>query len=273
MKRQILLWILALIITLSSAVFQRMTGPTYPVKGEKYFEGNKIVYRLDRSHEGNDNHKIRIEVQDKSITGYLVFNRFKSNDTITSVLMERNGNELIAELPGQPAAGKIQYYIKLTKDLSFINIPEKPLIIRFKGYVPGWILLLHIIIIFAAMLFSTRSGLEVIGKNCKPKNYVIWTVILFVIGGIILGPIVQKYAFGDYWTGFPLGTDLTDTKTIIGLLGWVIALFVVLKGKPPRLWVLGAAILMLVIYLIPHSLLGSEIDYTKSGTKIETPIR
>lgn len=29
------------------------------------------------------------------------------------------------------------------------------------------------------------------------------------LGGMILGPIVQKYAFGEYWTGFPFGGDLT----------------------------------------------------------------
>jgi hypothetical protein len=273
MGKQIIFWIIAFIITAGSAVYQRMTGPTYPLKGERSFEGNKIVFKFERSHEGSYDHTVSLEVPDKSISGFLVYRRFKSNDTLIEVPMRREGNILSAEFPGQPPAGKIQYYVKLTKGLSFIDIPEEPVVLRFKGMVPIWVLIPHIIIIFAAMLFSTRSGLEVIGKNPKPKNYVLWTFILLVLGGFILGPIIQKFAFGEFWTGFPFGTDLTDNKTTIGLLGWLIALIATRKGKPARAWVLGAAILMLVIYLIPHSLLGSEVDYTKVEKKIEVPLR
>ena len=41
------------------------------------------------------------------------------------------------------------------------------------------------------------------------------------------------------------------------------ALFKNRGGRDGRGWILFAAIVMLVIYLIPHSLLGSELDYTK----------
>jgi hypothetical protein len=35
------------------------------------------------------------------------------------------------------------------------------------------------------------------------------------------------------------------------------------KSAHPNRWAIGASILMLAIYLIPHSTLGSEIDYKK----------
>jgi hypothetical protein len=74
---------------------------------------------------------------------------------------------------------------------------------------------------------------------------------------------VQKFAFGSLWTGFPFGYDLTDNKTLIAFIGWVIALIAGRKGKPARGWVLAAAILLLIVFLIPHSLLGSELDYSE----------
>jgi hypothetical protein len=84
------------------------------------------------------------------------------------------------------------------------------------------------------------------------------------IGGLILGPIVQQYAFGAFWTGWPFGHDLTDNKTIIAFIFWAIALFQVMKKKPKAgIWVIVATIVMLAVYLIPHSVLGSEIDYTQ----------
>jgi len=65
------------------------------------------------------------------------------------------------------------------------------------------------------------------------------------------------------WSGFPLGHDLTDNKTLVAMIGWLIALFMMRRGKPARGWVLAASILLLVVFLIPHSLLGSELDYSK----------
>ena len=75
---------------------------------------------------------------------------------------------------------------------------------------------------------------------------------------------MQKYAFGKFWTGFPLGFDLTDNKTLIALVVWLIALLGNLKKERPSL-ALGAAIVMLVVYAIPHSLFGSELDYSSGN--------
>jgi hypothetical protein len=35
------------------------------------------------------------------------------------------------------------------------------------------------------------------------------------------------------------------------------------KGKSARGWILAAALLMFIVFLIPHSVLGSELAYTK----------
>jgi len=81
------------------------------------------------------------------------------------------------------------------------------------------------------------------------------------IGGMILGPIVQLYAFGDLWTGWPFGGDWTDNKTLFAFVFWVIAFFVLRKNRSNRLWPIIAFVALLAIYLIPHSMGGSELDY------------
>jgi len=40
-KRRITLWIIGLLITLIAAVYQKMTGPTYPKKAEITLNGNE----------------------------------------------------------------------------------------------------------------------------------------------------------------------------------------------------------------------------------------
>jgi hypothetical protein len=127
------------------------------------------------------------------------------------------------------------------------------------------------------MLLSTRTGLEYFsakggyasgvneGKKFKPLT--ILTFIFVIIGGFILGPIIQYYAFGAFWTGFPFGHDLTDNKILVGFIGWLLALVAIYKFKNPKRWIVFASILMFIIFLIPHSLLGSELDYNELDAK------
>jgi hypothetical protein len=145
-------------------------------------------------------------------------------------------------------------------------------VIRFKGDVPIFIIIPHVILIFMAMLFSTRTGLEFFNKEPNYKKLAYWTFGLLILGGMIFGPIMQKYAFGEFWTGIPFGIDLTDNKTLIAVIGWIIALVAIKKSANPKRWVIFASILMFIVYLIPHSVLGSELDYNemdKQKNKIE----
>ncbi|MEN6312054.1 MAG: hypothetical protein ABFD80_11010, partial [Acidobacteriota bacterium] len=65
-----------------------------------------------------------------------------------------------------------------------------------------------------------------------------------------------------FWSGFPFGTDLTDNKTAISFLFWIAALAAGRKGKPARAAVLAASVMTLAVFLVPHSLFGSELKYT-----------
>jgi hypothetical protein len=48
---------------------------------------------------------------------------------------------------------------------------------------------------------------------------------------------------------------------LIAFLGWIAAVFAVEKNRQNKIWVLMAAIIMLGVYAIPHSLFGSELKY------------
>ena len=74
---------------------------------------------------------------------------------------------------------------------------------------------------------------------------------------------MQWYAFGEFWTGFPVGHDLTDNKTLIAVVAWIIALVAIRRSPAQaRWWVLSAAVVTFVTFVIPHSVLGTELDYS-----------
>ena len=262
--KKVALWILAFLITATTAVYQRRTGPTYPINGKTTISETQIRYELLRTHETGKDCPVQIEVQNPEIKGTVLYRRHKTSDPWSYIPMERQENMLVGALPHQPAAGKLQYRVVLSYQGEETSLTgEEPVIIRFKGEVPIWILIPHVIVMFMAMLFSARAGIEALRPKSNPRKLAIWTTATLFVGGFILGPIVQKFAFDALWTGFPFGYDLTDNKTLIAFIGWVIALIAGRKGKPARGWVLAAAVLLLIVFLIPHSVLGSELDYSE----------
>jgi hypothetical protein len=263
MTKPLALWTIAFIVTAASAVYQRMTGPTYPVTERFSLNGKDLTARLARSHGGETNFPLVLETGDPGVHGVVEWKRYKTDDGWTAVPLVNTNGTLRAELPHQPPAGKLDYRISVQDAQHTVMLPSSgSVVIRFKGDVPLFVLIIHVIVIFGAMLLSTRAGIEVFAPKPKFPAYAWWTAGFLFVGGMILGPIVQKYAFDAYWTGWPLGTDLTDNKTAAALIAWIMAAVAVRRSKHPGRWVVGAALVTLAVFLIPHSLLGSELQYS-----------
>lgn len=260
--RSIFLWFVAVLVTLSAARYQRATGPTHPARGKFSIGQTSYQYHLIRSHGGDSDAPITVTMPDPDVTGFLIYKRYHVEEDWTTVPLTRTGDKLQAFLPHQPPAGKLEYFIRLQKGAETVIFPQdRVLVIRFKGAVPIFVLLPHILLMFTAMLVSTRAGLEALTKKGHPRKYALWAAGILFVGGMVMGPIVQKYAFGAFWTGAPFGWDLTDNKTLIAIIGWIIAVIAGRKGKPARLYVIGAAVLLLLVFSIPHSMMGSELNY------------
>ena len=103
--------------------------------------------------------------------------------------------------------------------------PERPAITRFKGAVSAAILSPHIAAMFTGMLVANAAGLLALRGEKRLFRISLVVIALLSIGGLFLGPLVQKAAFGAYWTGWPFGSDLTDNKTAVAVLAWVVAAF------------------------------------------------
>ena len=280
-----LYWILAIVITLSAAYYQRKTGPTYPKQLDVNINGTEYGLRMVRSIEIGSGEAVKLSIEDTTVSAKLYYKRFKTNDEYTAVdfkyesrpidswlmnkvfnITEQSG--FFAVLPEQPAAGKLQYYFEIN-DNNGINryFKDKPVVIRYKGAVPSLYLTPHILLMFVAMLLSTLAGLMAFGKHKSYKKYGNITLVFLLLGGMVLGPVVQYFAFGAAWTGIPFGWDLTDNKTLIAVVFWIWAVVANRKKDRPGLTIL-AAVMLLLVYSIPHSMFGSELDYS-SGEVVQ----
>jgi len=259
--KKFLIFSLALTITLAAAVYQRLTGPTHPKRVSYLIDSVEYKSKLIRSGESDKDTRITLHLPLNAIAT-LHYKRFKVNEEFTSIpFFAVDENKQEAYLPKMPAAAKLEYFIEIVNgaNTKFL-FKENPITIRYKDPVPTWVLIPHILFMFLAMLFSNLTGLQAAFSIPSYKRNITLSLALLFIGGLILGPIVQKYAFGAYWTGFPFGYDLTDNKTLIAFSAWLIAYIVNRKNNRPAMVIL-AAVVTIIIFSIPHSLFGSELDY------------
>ncbi|MDD2197507.1 MAG: hypothetical protein PHW91_10025 [Bacteroidales bacterium] len=264
MKRTVWFWLIAIVITLASVVFQRQSGPTYPKKIDFNVDTVTATLKLPRSSEVGSQLQIAIPILPWEYTAKLHHRPYPSNsDWTVEPSFWPEEDKFVSYLPEvNQKAAKLEYFIEIEHFTSdeVVKLPEEPVVIRYKGSVPAWALIPHIIFIFIALIFSSLSGVMAAFSYDKYRFWSLVTLILIFIGGLVFGPIVQKFAFDHFWTGFPLGKDLTDNKTLIMFVIWLIAILVNWKRSVPMVTVL-AAIFTLIIYCIPHSLRGSEFSY------------
>lgn len=175
-------------------------------------------------------------------------------------------------LPVLEKGKKWFYHIDLLKNGSIVGkFPARgDQFIKFKGHVPVYILVPHIFCMFATVflgLMTVFTAFDVVkgkGEIRKSVNYLLWTTVFVFIGGFPLGYLVAYIAFGQGWSGIPIGWDITDNKTVILFLAWLITLILARKGiKEAKIAIsnktyfaltIASLVVSIIIFMIPHSI-------------------
>lgn len=279
-RRDVLLWALAGIATVLCFTYQDQTGPTQPLSGSFDTAHGTVDYHFLRSETiGTDLRVMLLDPVPEDVSGTVRYRRYRSDDDWTTVPMEpmsflfsRRGTT--EEITGigvalpylEERAGKYEYLVFVDDGIGeAVSVTgDDPIYARYKAPVPSWALVLHVGAIFLAMTIAIRTLLEALVDG-RYKRLLWATIVSLLLGGFVLGPLVQWYAFGVWWSGVPFGYDWTDNKVLVELAFWLLALFLNRGDRRNRGSVILAGIMTLIVYFIPHSLFGSEYDY-RTGT-------
>lgn len=274
--KKTLVWIVAIALTIGAAIYQRKTGPTYERIEKVTVLDSLYEIELKRSNGPRDL-RVKLPFGGEQVSATLYYKKYRLDDPwvavpfemkeikyhswfMTKVLKYQDETAYVASLPVQPPAGKLEYFLEIQEGDKIIHVAKNdPVVVRFKDDVPASVLIPHVILMFLSMLFASVAGIYAIFKIERYKRMTKWTFWILLFGGFLFGPWVQWHAFGDWWTGIPFGWDLTDNKTLFAFIFWVAAFFGNRKKSRPGLVIL-AAVMTLVIFSIPHSLFGSELD-------------
>ncbi|MGC9070460.1 MAG: hypothetical protein ACP5IO_04025 [Elusimicrobiales bacterium] len=241
--------LVSLILTLLLTVFQRITGPTYPVKGDLDYNGRNVRYKLPRSCTIKKSECIAY-IYKNDVNAYISWKRLGVDEEFKKIYFKSDGNKSIVIIPDDfMPASKIEYDFYV--DGKKINLNK--IVLRFKNEVRRWILISHIFFMFLSLVICFYLFLEVVFEK-KFSSKVFWANYLSMfIGGFVLGALLQKEAFGIFWSGFPFGSDVTDNKVLVSFIFWSYAAYRLLKGFESRKAILISFFITILTYLIPHS--------------------
>jgi hypothetical protein len=198
-------------------------------------------------------------------------------------LKEGENDVFVASIPYHKKGTQAWYYIeaqkqsketKLTVSLPDKNSPNlKPILLKFEGNVPPYIIVSHVFCNFAAIFFSVLAIFSAVdlkrGKSTLKKSvlFSLLTFIFLFTGFLLVGSALNYFAFGVMWEAFPFGSDITDNKSQIILLFWAVTLFLIkgtIFGKNPSknlvsektysTMVIISFVVTVIMYLIPHSI-------------------
>jgi hypothetical protein len=143
---------------------------------------------------------------------------------------------------------------------------------RFEGPRSTPLLIAHILCMFGSFLLMVMVILTAFEdmKNQAVRirlgKQTLWATIILFLGTFPIGIWLEYQVYATYWTGIPLGRDITDSKALVIFIYWLVVLYL-LKGSAlsgdPRKDVIGSTaarwvavvgvVLSLALYLIPHS--------------------
>ena len=206
----ILLWFLAVLISGFYVIYEN--DPYDPLVGKEAFSsGVTVEYEMIRSKVIGLDLTIAVDTA-KNVSGTVKYRRVSSTDDWAETPMEYRSVQigghgsskeevmmLAASLPSlDKMAGKYAYLINLDLNGESLIIDDgkgNPIVTRYRGSVPAWVLIPHIFFIMLSMIFGIRAAFEALRKNGNAV-WLMWsTIITLLLCGFIFGPLMQLYAF------------------------------------------------------------------------------
>ena len=276
--------LLALVLTLVLLFIARKLAMVQPRGLEVQSEGYNISHLNPGKAPENQALNVELKITPALSTGHkallsFIYGNGEAEWSMAEMALNADTADMFtAAINGQPKGVRLLYHFEIQESLGSVvaslGSEQNPLRLRFEGSIHAHIIVPHIFFMFAGAFFAllslfgavqllkNKAGVDAVAKK------VAWTTLFVFIGGFPLGILLTRRSLGGLgWGGFPLGNDMTDTKTLVIFLFWLMLLILgkvsvfqknaeknlVKPATYGRLTLIGF-ILFLGLYLIPHSI-------------------
>lgn len=277
MRKRVLAGIL---ITLLIFVVARRISKNRPTELEMSLGDIQITHSTVYEHVGPGQPEILLSVIPPVEIDAEVRYRAPGTEEFETVGMsEISKGTWSARLPARDKGGRLEYGLRISSEktaeggTATSSSEVGYYLIKFKGEVSVTIIILHVLCMFAAFFFIIEAllGAFAILFKGEEREFVVaqsrWVLLFTFLGGWPLGFALNWQTYGVLWEGFPFGYDITDNKTQLIAIFWIIIAALSWKSFACRrtgrdlagagvyaVAVIIASILSLGLYLVPHSL-------------------
>lgn len=264
MKKNIILWLGALIVTFLAGYLHNAAGPYYPVSGTIGIEGRQVTFKFDKIYRGNDSYKviIRSDVIDvkafllwKDVTEYPFIKGIQKPETSDwhREIITDSGAMIMGKIPVHKPESHAKYQVELNYGGKEYFLPEdKPVEIKFLGFVNPSVMNIFYFIIFGGLILAVRTGVETFNDNKRIGMYTIFTLIFFFLYTICLVPLKRTYELNAINHFVPPVSSLITYQSITLLILWITGLILFFNFKGNKIIPLVISLLTLVIYTFIH---------------------
>lgn len=275
MIRRIILGIVLTVLLLSVS---RKLSMRRPSEVESEAEGIRLNHTTISEQKGAGEPTVNLTVVSTGIvTPFVLYRSSKEENLQRSSMVQVGDGQWEARLPDGGMGARLLYAFEVVRsDGDTRRLPEESgsfFLIKFKGTYSSLVLILHIAAMFGSFFFmfmSFFSAIEIL-KGTEDQRRTVgfarWVLILSFLGGWPLGFILNYQAFGVLWEAFPFGFDITDNKTQLMFVFWLISLLLVrgsflgrdiksdtLGPKGFAFAVIVSFVVSLFLFIVPHSL-------------------
>jgi hypothetical protein len=253
-------WFLAVVVTLYIAILQFVMESAYPLQTEVNTGKQKINLELIRSFEGDSICPVILPITDIAISGYLIYNLKTDSLRQEKIMLRREGDKLIGFLPAQIPSTEMEYRIYLEKEKKPLIVNDnKPVLLKFKGIVPFYLIFSTCLIIAVVLFLSILTGFYAM-LDIKSYKWILYlTLVSSLFLCFFLYPLYQKYSLNN-WIYIPKIWNLNAKIFSISLI-WSLAFLLSLR-RSNRLWTVLATFFSIIIFLIPHTNTNETVKIT-----------
>lgn len=272
-KRIIIGILLTLIIFFTARLLSKNNSEHIILKKD----GVRVEHFTVFEHVGSGRPSVRIKVTPSdSISVSLAYIHLRDNARENIKMRKGDPGIWEADLPNFNKGERLKYsFLLYRNEERMLRVPggEAHYLLKYKGNVSSAVLILHIVFMFFAFFFIIETFLGALGILFSGEGieYAIRMMRIglscLFVGGGPLGFVLNYQRFGPVWEGFPFGWDITDNKTQIIFISWLVTTFLVkgsffgrgerrdlIDGKRYAFAVVISFIITVGLYLVPHSL-------------------
>ncbi len=270
--------VLGILVTLALLAAARRLSTNRPREKRVDDSGTSILHRTVFEQVGPGEPAVQLLIAPSGDAEPILLTASSPRGDIGETPMAPIGNGLWeGRLPSREKGERLYYALRVDiPGRDSVRLPRESdsfFLVKYKGDVSGLFLVLHVVFMFGAFFFMVQSfwgALRILsGSDGKPGTVrlVQWVILTTFVGGWPIGFILNHQRFGTLWEGFPFGYDITDNKTQIIFLFWIVTVLLVrgsFLGRGESCDALGARgfawavvvsfIVSLTLYMIPHSL-------------------